>query len=84
MVRVTAARSRAARVTTSTICAVRNVVRKKTLTPVVEPPTVDEDEAQIARIRALSTADRLELGVALSRTAAELRRAAWEARRDHD
>ena len=42
----------------------------------------DEQAAeQDARARALTIAERLDRGVCLSRTAADLRRAAWEAQR---
>ena len=41
----------------------------------------DAHVEDLARVRARTPAECLELGVALSRTAAELRRAAWEAQR---
>ncbi len=49
--------------------------------PPVAPIDGEGDPEAAARIRALTLAERLELGVALSRTAAEFRRAAWEAQR---
>jgi hypothetical protein len=44
---------------------------------------INDDQAaeQDARTRALTVAERLDRGVRLSRTAADLRRAAWEAQR---
>lgn len=41
----------------------------------------EQDAEQDARTRALTIAERLDRGMRLSRTAAELRRAAWEAQR---
>jgi len=41
----------------------------------------EQDAEQDARARALTVAERLDRGMRLSRTAAELRRAAWEAQR---
>jgi hypothetical protein len=49
--------------------------------PLAVPFDGVEDLEAVARIRALTPAERLDLGVALSRTAAEFRRAAWEAQR---
>jgi hypothetical protein len=43
----------------------------------------DQDSDQDARARAATVAERLDRGVRLSRAAAELRRAAWEARNGH-
>lgn len=39
----------------------------------------EHDAANAARARSLGVAERLDRGVQLSRSAAELRRAAWEA-----
>jgi hypothetical protein len=41
----------------------------------------EQDAEQAAHARALTIAERLDRGMRLSRTAAELRRAAWEAQR---
>ncbi len=49
--------------------------------PLAVPFDDAEDLEAVARIRALTLAERLDLGVALSRTAAEFRRAAREAQR---
>jgi hypothetical protein len=38
-----------------------------------------QEAEDVARVRAMTVAERLDLGVRLSRTAAELSRAAWEA-----
>jgi hypothetical protein len=43
----------------------------------------EQDAERDARMRALTVAERLDRGMCLSRTAAELRRAAWEARHGH-
>lgn len=41
----------------------------------------EQDAEQDVRARALTVAERLDRGVHLSRTAADLRQAAWEAQR---
>jgi hypothetical protein len=41
----------------------------------------EQDAEQDVRARALTVAERLDQGIYLSRTAADLRRAAWEAQR---
>jgi hypothetical protein len=43
----------------------------------------EQDAADDARARALSVVERLDRGLRLSRSAAELRRAAWEAQHGH-
>ena len=57
------------------------VKRSAALAP-VSPSAVETDDAETRRrVAALTPAERLDLGVSLSRTAGELRRAAWEAQR---